>query len=176
MKRKIAFVSTFVLILFATFGSFSIAYAQADVATDNKSKDATQTTKDFNAQVLESLPFANKQDFEDPNRGFIAPLPNDGAIANENGDVIWNLSEWDFIEEGSPAPDTVNPSLWRQAKLLKISGLFKVTDGIYQVRGADLANITLSVGRANVEGDQAAVEDFIDLLDIFDPYYNLVTP
>ena len=91
MKRKIAFVSTFVLILFATFGSFSIAYAQADVATDNKSKDATQTTKDFNAQVLESLPFANKQDFEDANRGFIAPLPNDGAIANENGDVIWNL-------------------------------------------------------------------------------------
>ena len=139
------------LIFFAAVGSFSIAFAQAEVATDNKSKGATQTTKDFNAEILETLPFANKQDFEDANRGFIAPLPIDGVIFNENGDVIWNLSGWDFfIEEGSPAPDTVNPSLWRQAKLLKIGGLFKVTDGIYQVRGADLSNITFIEGPAGI--------------------------
>ncbi|EFK11679.1 metallo-beta-lactamase domain protein [delta proteobacterium NaphS2] len=112
-----------------------------------KPKQATTVTKAHNAKLLKSLPFANKQDFKDAHRGFIAPLPDGGKIKNAKGDVIWDLSQWDFLgKEGSEAPDTVNPSLWRQAHLLRIGGLFKVTEGIYQVRSADLANVTFIEG------------------------------
>ncbi|WP_273979427.1 alkyl/aryl-sulfatase [Vibrio parahaemolyticus] len=110
-------------------------------------KPATKTTISANQSVIKNLPFNNKQDFKDANRGFIAPLPNNGQIKNANGDVIWDLSQWDFVgDEDSKAPDTVNPSLWRQAHLLKVGGLFKVVDGIYQVRSADLTNITFIEG------------------------------
>ncbi|MGA7579579.1 MAG: alkyl/aryl-sulfatase [Desulfobaccales bacterium] len=85
---------------------------------------------------------ANKQDFEDARRGFIAPLLDDGVIRNQEGKPVWDMSGFSFIKEGAAAPETVNPSLWRQSQLLTNAGLFKVIDRVYQVRGADLSNIT----------------------------------
>ncbi|PWU15597.1 MAG: hypothetical protein C5B45_02200 [Chlamydiae bacterium] len=106
----------------------------------------TSLTIEENQKVLKELPFDNQQDFEDVNRGFIAPLPNNGIIENANGEVIWNLKTYDFLENPS-APDSVNPSLWRQGRLLCKAGLFQVADRIYQVRGADISNMSIIEGK-----------------------------
>ncbi len=113
--------------------------------------EATGFTEEANAQILNELPFDNTQDFQDANRGLIAPLPDNGVIKDKKGNVVWDLEAYSFLQNGDPAPDTVNPSLWRQAHLLYKSGLFHVTDRIYQVRGADLSNMTI------IEGDKGII-------------------
>ncbi len=109
--------------------------------------EATDATKAANDKLHQYLPFGDKQSFEDAHKGFIAPLPQE-VIKGKAGNVVWNPAQYGFIKEGEAAPDTVNPSLWRQSQLINISGLFKVTDGIYQVRNQDLSNMTI------IEGDQ----------------------
>lgn len=104
----------------------------------------TQATIDANRQVLHQLPFEDRQDFEDAKRGLIAQMPV-LRVEDANGKTIWNMSDYDFIQ--GEAPPSVNPSLWRQESLNNIHGLFKVSDGIYQLRGFDLANITLIEGK-----------------------------
>jgi len=113
-------------------------------------KDATQSTKAANAKLLEQLPFSDNASFEAAKKGFIAPLPDNGVIKNEKGVPIWDLSKFAFIKEGEPAPDSVNPSLWRQSQLITQGGLFEVVPGIYQVRAADLSNITFIVGNDGI--------------------------
>lgn len=108
------------------------------------SSTATAQTMAINAETAKSLPLDDQQDFEDATRGLIAsqkPL----VVKNADGNVLWNMEKYAFIE--GAAPDSVNPSLWRQAKLNNINGLFEVTPGIYQLRGFDLANITLIQGK-----------------------------
>ncbi|MFY9699058.1 MAG: MBL fold metallo-hydrolase, partial [Rhodoplanes sp.] len=69
------------------------------------------------------------------------------VVTNAKGEPIYELSKFTaFIGEGKHAPDTVHPGLWRQSQLLMLGGLFKVVDGIYQVRAADLSNITFIEG------------------------------
>ncbi|MEC7209652.1 MAG: alkyl sulfatase dimerization domain-containing protein [Pseudomonadota bacterium] len=94
--------------------------------------------------MLASLPFDNSEDFNLAKRGLIA-RPDPLIIKGDNGEIIWDMSGLDYLN--GPRPDTVNPSLWRQAQLNAIYGLFQVTDRIYQIRGFDLANMTL------IEGD-----------------------
>jgi alkyl sulfatase BDS1-like metallo-beta-lactamase superfamily hydrolase len=81
-------------------------------------KDATRATKDANDRLIEELPFEDRRDFEDAGRGFVAPLPDGGVIRGEDGSEVWNTQRFLFIEEDSPAPNTVNPSLWRQSHLV----------------------------------------------------------
>jgi alkyl sulfatase BDS1-like metallo-beta-lactamase superfamily hydrolase len=120
----------------------TIGLGQPALAADT-AKPATEVTKAANAAVLKELPFNNKQAFEDSNKGFIAPLENKGLVKNDKGDVVWDLPKFDFLSGDKPAPDTVNPSLWRQAQIMQhFTGLFEVTEGVYQVRGLDLSNIT----------------------------------
>lgn len=119
--------------------------AGAQVAT----KPATEETKQANAAVLQKLPFTDKTDFENANKGFIAAL-SDMNIKNADGDVIWSLDQYKFLEDEN-APDTVNPSLWRVARLNMTNGLFKVTDRIYQIRGFDLSNMSI------IEGDTGLI-------------------
>lgn len=107
---------------------------------------ASQTTMMKNNALLTELPFSDQTSFNSAKRGFMAPLPDDGIIKDANGKIIWDLSKFNFIQEGKNAPDTVNPSLWRQSQLVKLSGLFKVTENIYQVRSTDLSNITMIEG------------------------------
>ncbi|MGA8165069.1 MAG: alkyl sulfatase dimerization domain-containing protein [Waddliaceae bacterium] len=113
-------------------------------------KEATPSTKEANAQALEALPFADKQDFVNAKRGFIAPLPNRGVIKDDQGRVVWDANRYRFLAEDSEAPDTVHPGLWRQGQLLTHAGLYKVVDGIYQVRGADLSNMTIIEGNSGI--------------------------
>jgi alkyl sulfatase BDS1-like metallo-beta-lactamase superfamily hydrolase len=93
-----------------------------------------------NRQFADELDLDHQQDFEDARRGMIAAAPNESVTA-ASGVQVWDGAAYDFIQ--GDAPDTVNPSLWRQAKLNNIRGLFKVEEGIYQLRGFDLANSTL---------------------------------
>jgi len=103
----------------------------------------TSFTVRANAAVLGELPFEDETDFENARRGFIGALESP-IIRTAEGAEVWNLDEYAF-EQGD-SPDSVNPSLWRQAKLNGIHGLFEVTEGVYQVRGYDLANMTLVAG------------------------------
>jgi len=113
------------------------------VAAQETAKSATEATKSANAAVLGQLPFDNTQAFEDSAKGFIAPLENDGVVKNAKGDTVWDLTKFDFLSGDNPAPVTVNPSLWRQAQIMeRYTGLFEVREGIYQVRGLDISNIT----------------------------------
>ena len=102
-----------------------------------------------NQAVLNKRPFSNVSDFEDAKRGLIA---QDKSLitTDKEGNAIWDMPSYDFVDfkgnDGS-APGSVNPSLWRQASLNNIHGLFKVSEGIYQLRGYDLANMTI------IEGD-----------------------
>ena len=100
-------------------------------------KDASSFTVEKNDQLKQYLDFANQNDFDDASRGFIATWP-EKTIKDADGKVIWDFSKYDFIEQDKNT-DTINPSLLRQAKLNNIDGLFKVKDGIYQVRGFDLS-------------------------------------
>ncbi|MEJ2327472.1 MAG: MBL fold metallo-hydrolase [Chromatiaceae bacterium] len=120
----------------------AIGIGQPVLAADNP-KPATEATKEANAAVLKELPFNNKQAFEDSERGFIAPLDNNGLVKNDKGGIVFDLSRYQFLAGDKPSPDTVNPSLWRQAQIMAdYTGLFEVTEGIYQVRGLDISNIT----------------------------------
>lgn len=83
-------------------------------------------------------------------KGFIAPLPEGGVIKNRAGQVVWDLAGYDFAK-GVVAPKTANPNLWQQLQLLLYAGLFQVTNRIYQIRGADIANMTI------IEGDKGLI-------------------
>src|SRR5690606_38240384 len=115
----------------------------------DKRKDATEATKAANAALREELPFGDRTDFESARRGRIAPLP-DELIKGDDGNLIWDPKKYRFIQLGSETPETVNPSLWRQSQLLNVSGLFEVTDGIYQVRNLDLSNMTIIEGKEGI--------------------------
>jgi alkyl sulfatase BDS1-like metallo-beta-lactamase superfamily hydrolase len=130
-----------ILILAAMLGS-PIAMAQQSALQPEPSKPATAATQAANLKVQQTLPFQNKTDFENAQKGFIG-APKTLTIKDATGRAIWDLEAYKtFIGLDKPAPDTVNPSLWRNAQLGMLHGLFKVTDDIYQVRGYDLSNIT----------------------------------
>lgn len=103
----------------------------------------TATTIARNAQVQDALPFSDTTDFDNARRGFIAAM-DPLTISRDDGTVIWDQSRYAFTD--APAPASANPSLWRQAQLNAIHGLFKVTDRVYQLRGFDLANMSLIRG------------------------------
>ncbi len=104
----------------------------------------TPITREMNARVLEELPFSDQQDFMECRKGLIASPP-DLRVTADDGEIIWDQPAYNFIQ--GEAPSSVNPSLWRQAKLNNIHGLFKVTEGIYQLRGFCLANMTIIEGK-----------------------------
>ncbi|WP_049291695.1 alkyl/aryl-sulfatase [Franconibacter helveticus] len=130
---------------FALAGLFVSAASWAAEAP----KEATAATQQANNALFSQLPFSDNTDFTNAHKGFIAPLPQE-IIKGEQGNVIWNPQQYAFIKEGDKAPDTVNPSLWRQSQLINISGLFEVTEGVYQIRNLDLSNMTIIEGQTGV--------------------------
>ena len=109
-------------------------------------KPASEHTQNAQANVREQLNFADRQSFADARRGFIATL-EPLTLHRDNGQVSYDLARMSFLDD--EAPDTVNPSLWRQAQLnAKHHGLYEVCDGLYQVRSFDIANMTLIRGNS----------------------------
>ncbi|MBT2207066.1 alkyl/aryl-sulfatase [Actinomadura sp. NEAU-AAG7] len=94
------------------------------------------------------LAFADRTDFENAERGFVASL-TPGVVRDADGRVVWDDEVYAFLD--GPCPSTANPSLWRQSQLCAKQGLYEVTGGVYQVRGLDLSNMTL------VEGDRGVI-------------------
>jgi len=113
------------------------------VATDLTAKVPSAATKAAHEKVLDRLPFENTEDFKLATRGQLAQ-PEALVIKDATGRVVWDMTNLEYLD--GARPDTVNPSLWRQARLNAIHGLFEVTEGIYQVRGYDLANVTFIKG------------------------------
>ncbi|MBP7764442.1 MAG: MBL fold metallo-hydrolase [Deltaproteobacteria bacterium] len=105
--------------------------------------EATAATVAANDRFSQLLIHANAQDDDEARRGFMA-RPT-GRITNAKGEVLVDFDAFAFV--AGAAPPTVNPSLWRHAVLNNRIGLFKVTDGIYQLRGFDVANMTLIAGK-----------------------------
>ncbi|MBG6226117.1 alkyl sulfatase BDS1-like metallo-beta-lactamase superfamily hydrolase [Arthrobacter sp. CAN_A2] len=99
-------------------------------------------------EALASLPFKDRRDFTNAQRGFMGRR-EPGAIHAADGAVVWDNDSYAFLSGDAPA--TVHPSLWRQSQLNAMQGLYEVVEGIYQVRGFDLANVTF------VEGDTGVI-------------------
>jgi len=114
---------------------------------DGPAKDASDLTRQSNQQWLQRLPFDDRSDFDNARRGLLEAV--DQPVVNADGKTVWDLQRYAFLKGEAPA--TVNPSLWRIAQLNTLAGLFKVSEGIYQVRGLDLANMTL------IEGEQGLI-------------------
>lgn len=129
-------------------------------------KPAEPSVKARNHAVLSTLPFANRDDFQDAARGFIATMP-DALVTGSKGNVVWSQKDYAFLEK--EAPDTVNPSLWRQAQLNHQHGLFKVVDGLYQIRGFDISNMTVLEGDTGliVIDPQLSIETAKAALDLY---------
>lgn len=88
--------------------------------------------------------FSDRTDFENASRGWIGSL-EPGIIRAADGQPVYNNDAYHFLQ-GSECPKTANPKLWRQGQLASMQGLFQVVPGIYQIRGLDLANMTVVEG------------------------------
>src|SRR5882757_6094185 len=133
--------------------------------TGEAPKEASVSVVAQHAAMLKALPFSDTNDFDDASRGFIGTLEN-ARIASAQGRVVWSLEAYGFLADAE-APATVDPSLWRQSRLNMNHGLFEVVPGVYQVRGLDIANMTLIEGErgvivvdtlTSIEGARAAME------------------
>jgi alkyl sulfatase BDS1-like metallo-beta-lactamase superfamily hydrolase len=102
----------------------------------------------LNREHVASLPFDDTRDFADADRGFIGAL-QPCVVTAADGRVVWDNDVYGFLR--GDAPPSVHPSLWRQSELCAKQGLYEVVEGIYQVRGLDLSNITF------IEGDTGVI-------------------
>ncbi len=110
-----------------------------------KGKMPSKYTQEIFEQARSSLPFSDKQDFEEQKKGFIA-APKSKKIMADAGNVAWDMERYEFLADGDKY-NSIHPSMLRNSQLNMNFGLYKVMDGIYQVRGFDLANITFVKGK-----------------------------
>lgn len=111
-------------------------------------KPATRTTQSVQREIAAKLPFSDRRDFDDAAFGFIGTL-QPPVIRRADGRVMIDLTAYEFLG-ADEAPDTVNPSLWRHAKLAAHHGLYRVIDRVYQIRGFDQANMTIVEGETGL--------------------------
>jgi len=127
-------------------GSSTLPYAESpDEHFHPKGKLPSEHTLKVIREARKRMPFSDKQDFEEAEKGFIAPLKSK-IIQADAGHTAWDIQRYDFFTLGRDF-DSIHPSLQRQSELNQKIGLFEVIAGIYQVRGLDLANITFVRGK-----------------------------
>lgn len=110
---------------------------------------ATAATRACQHAQRVRLPMTDTRAFDAARRGFIADLPPD-AVRRSDGAPVWNLATYGFLAD-EEAPDSVHPGLWRHARVNMITGLFRVCERVYQVRGLDISNMTV------IEGDTGLI-------------------
>ncbi len=113
--------------------------------TPTTPKDASEFTVAANAAAQAVISFDDDADFGRAEQGLLATLP--GAMVSVDDQVVWDCARYDFLRNDEKSPDTVHPGLWRQGRLNAVHGLFEVMDGVWQVRGYDISNLTLIAGR-----------------------------
>src|SRR5215472_15010894 len=142
-----------------------MSQAAISEAPQEQPKDASHPVIAQHQAMLAALPFSDTRDFEEAARGFLGTIEH-ARIMHPSGRTVWSLEPYGFLSS-EEAPPTVNPSLWRQSRLNMQHGLFEVVPGVYQVRGLDIANMTLIEGDTGVivfdtltsiEGARAAME------------------
>lgn len=127
-------------------GSSTLPYAESpDEHFHPKGNPPSEHTLKFIREARKSMPFSDKKDYEEAEKGFIAPLKSK-IIEADAGHTAWDIQRYDFFTLGRDF-DSIHPSLQRQSELNQKIGLFEVIPGIYQVRGLDLANITFVRGK-----------------------------
>ena len=144
--------------------------APADLVTElglnTNEKAATEYTVQVNSAVYSLLDFADTSEYENATRNLI-DAPEVLELTDVEGNVVWSQKAYSFLEEYETAPDTVNPSLWENTRNNHAYGLFEVCEGIYQVRGYDMSNLTVVKGDTgwilfdplmSVECSQAAMQ------------------
>ena len=138
----------------------------AELGLTKDEKDATEYTVQVNSAVYSKLDFADTSEYENATRGLI-DAPEVLELKDAEGNVIWSQEAYRFLDDYEKAPDTVNPSLWENTRNNHAYGLFEVCEGIYQVRGYDMANLTVVKGDTgwilfdplmSVECSQAAMQ------------------
>ena len=131
-------------------GLVLVVFAGSTFSQDHfnvKGSEPSSFTSQLQNELRNSLPFEDQRDFEESSRGFIAE-PDSRQILAENGRVVWDMTRYDFLLEETDF-DSIHPSLQRQATLNMNFGLYEVVpDFIYQVRGFDLANMTIVRGES----------------------------
>ncbi|WP_028022273.1 alkyl/aryl-sulfatase [Enterovibrio calviensis] len=126
--------STLALALMVSFGA-SADYASLEAY---QGKPATEQTKQTNAELAKQLPWQDTSAFDRTQRGLVAEFG-----AHQAGELKQRFDYMNTMNLNE-LPDTVNPSIWRQGMLnYTAGGLYEVTDGVYQIRGADLSNMTI---------------------------------
>jgi linear primary-alkylsulfatase len=142
-----------------------MSQAAVSEALEGRPKDASHPVIAQHQAMLAALPFSDKRDFAEAARGFLGTIEH-AKVMHPSGRTVWSLEPYGFLPS-EEAPPTVNPSLWRQSRLNMQHGLFEVVPGVYQVRGLDIANMTLIEGDTGVivfdtltsiEGARAAME------------------
>ncbi len=144
MQIRHVSIACLVIMLVAACGQRAERVPPSGVPDAQGNTAASDDTRAANERVARELPLADGQDFEDAKRGLIAG-DGDVVVKNAAGETVWDTAAYGFVQ--GDAPPSVNPSLWRQAKLNGIHGLFRIVDGIYQVRGYDLSNLTVIEGK-----------------------------
>ena len=117
-----------------TVAAFCLSTVAASAQSGMEAKDASGATMESNHDMAASQVRQEDQDFEFVQRGFVARRRST-VIRDASGKVVWNMDQFANQEIDAPVPDTVNPSLWCQARPNSQHGLYKITDRIYQVRG-----------------------------------------
>ena len=142
MKKLTALLLAMVLLLASTAHAESLT---DELGLTTEAKPATAYTAEVNSAVYSMLDFADTSEYDNAVRGLI-DAPEVLELTDAEGNVIWSQAAYSFLDDYEQAPDTVNPSLWENTRNNHAYGLFEVCPGIYQVRGYDMANLTVIKG------------------------------
>ncbi len=108
-------------------------------------KGAQPKTAEVNSAIYSLLDFNDTTEAEFAAKGLI-DAPEQLELKDDTGKVVWSQKAYSFLADYEKSPDSVNPSLWENTKNNHYYGLFEVVEGIYQVRGYDMANLTVIKG------------------------------
>ena len=143
MKRFMALILSAMLLFSCAYAETSALTAELGLTAD--AKPASSYTAQVNSAVYSLLNFEDTSEYDNATRGLI-DAPEVLELKDANGNVIWSQAAYSFLDDYEKAPDTVNPSLWENTRNNHAYGLFEVREGIYQVRGYDMSNLTVIKG------------------------------
>ena len=145
MERRIFSILLALMLAFSGFCTLAEGDIVSELGLNADVKSASEYTVQVNSAVYSQLDFADASEAENAVRGLI-DAPETLTITDANGRVVWSQDAYSFLDDYEEAPSTVNPSLWENTKNNHAYGLFEVCEGIYQVRGYDMANLTVIAG------------------------------
>ena len=143
MKRFFTALLTLMLMISCAYAAENSLSDELGLTTD--AKPASSYTTEINSAVYSLLDFEDTSEYDNAVRGLI-DAPEALELTDANGTIVWSQAAYSFLDDYESAPDTVNPSLWENTRNNHAYGLFKVCEGIYQVRGYDMSNLTVVKG------------------------------